>query len=308
VTRRPLVLLLAVGLDLLAGEPASPRHPVAWIGRGLTALEGRLRRRTVADGAVAVTAVMLGAAGAGALVARAGRRLGAIGVGLEAVALKLAFAVRRLGAAAREVERALRSADGGAARRLVGRHLVSRDTRGLGPDEIVSATVESVAENLTDSVAAPLLAYAAAGLPGAWAYRVVNTADAMWGYRDPRHEAFGKVAARLDDLVNLVPARLAAGTLIAGAALTGARAAQAWRVTRQDHGKTESPNAGWPMAAMAGALDVALAKRGSYRLGRGPLPSDPATIGRALRVFAAATAITVGVAWLLAGWRTGGPE
>jgi adenosylcobinamide-phosphate synthase len=298
-----VVLLLSVGLDLLAGEPASTRHPVAWIGRGLTALEGRLRRRTVADGAVAVAAMVLVAAGMAALATEAGRRLGAVGVALEAVALKLAFAVRRLGGAAREVECALRSGDGDAARRLVGRHLVSRDTRGLGPAEIVSATVESIAENLTDSVAAPLLAYAAAGLPGAWAYRVVNTADAMWGYRDPRHEWFGKAAARLDDLANLVPARLAAGTLIAGAALTGARAAEAWRVTRRDHRKTESPNAGWPMAAMAGALDVALAKRGHYRLGGGPLPADPATIGRALRVFAGAIAITVGVACVLAGRR-----
>ena len=291
--RRPLVLLLSVGLDLVAGEPPSARHPVAWIGRALTALERRLPRRTVADGAVAVGAVVLATLGTAALAADAARRLGGVGLLLEAIALKLAFAARRLGGAAREVEEALRAGDVDAARRLVGRHLVSRDTTGLDRAELVSATVESVAENLTDSVAAPLLAYAVGGLSGAWAYRAVNTADAMWGYRDPRHEWFGKAAARLDDVANLLPARLAAGAVIAGAALAGEGPGAAWRVARRDHGRTASPNAGWPMAAMAGALEVGLAKRGSYRLGDGPLPVEPATIHRALRVFVAATAISV---------------
>ena len=166
----------------------------------------------------------------------------------------------------------------------MGRDLVSRPTATLAPDEVVSAAIESTAENLVDSIAAPVLAYAVGGLPAAWTYRAVNTADAMWGYRDARYERFGKAAARLDDLANLVPARVGAVALAAGAALAGEDGAGAARVAWTQHRRTASPNAGWPMAAMAGALDVGLAKRGAYRLGDGELPSSPDAIRRARRV------------------------
>ena len=177
---------------------------------------------------------------------------------------------------------------------------MSRETRGLSAAEVTSATVESVAENFTDSVAAPLLAYAAGGLPAAWAYRALNTADAMWGYRDARYERFGKVAARLDDAVNLVPARLAAVALAGGAAVAGENGSGAARLAWRDHRRTASPNAGWPMAAMAGALDVGLEKRGAYRLGDAPLPDSVDAIPRAIRVFAAASALIVGATVTLA--------
>ena len=213
---------------------------------------------------------------------------------LEALALKPAFAIRRLATAALEVRSALAADALDAARDGVGRHLVSRDVRGLDGPAIASAAVESVAENVTDSVAAPLLAYAAGGLPAAWGYRVLNTADAMWGYRDARYERFGKVAARLDDAANLLPARCAAAALVGGAALAGEDAAGAARTAWRDHGRTASPNAGWPMAAMAGALGVALEKRQTYRLGDGALPASPAAVDRAVRVFAGAAALVVG--------------
>ena len=115
----------------------------------------------------------------------------------------------------------------------------------------------------------------------------------MWGYRDSRYERFGKAAARLDDLVNLVPARLGAIALAGGAALAGESGAGAARVAWAHHVRTASPNAGWPMAAMAGALDVALVKRGAYRLGEGALPSSPDAIRRARHVLGAAVAVTV---------------
>ncbi|MBI4013589.1 MAG: cobalamin biosynthesis protein CobD [Candidatus Rokubacteria bacterium] len=296
---KPGVLLLAVGLDLVAGEPPDRWHPVAWIGRALGAIERRLPARTMATGGAAVLAVAVGAAGAGALVAAFGHRLGWPGVALEAFALKPAFAARRLGAAALEVGAALATGRLHEARELAGRHLVSRETRGLDAALVGSAAVESVAENLADSVAGPLLAYGLGGLPAAWAYRVLNTADAMWGYRDHRYERFGKAAARLDDAANLVPARLAAGALVVGAALAGEDGPGAARVAWRDHGRTASPNAGWPMAAMAGALGIGLAKPGAYRLGDGPLPAGPDAVGRAVRVFAAASALVVGVALAL---------
>jgi len=254
-------MALAVGLDLLIGEPPSAGHPVAWLGRALGTLEARLPRRTIGDGAAALLAVTGAAVALATVVSRVARRLGRLGCLVEALALKPAFALRRLATAAGEVERALGGGDLVDARRLVGRHLVSRATADLDPALVTSAAVESVAENLADSVVAPLLAYAAGGLGGAWAYRVVNTADAMWGYRGGRYEWFGKPAARLDDLANLVPSRAAAVAIAAGASAVGEDGRGAWRVARRDHRRTASPNAGWPMAAMTGALGVGAGDR-----------------------------------------------
>ena len=214
--RRPAAILLAVALDLFAGEPPARWHPVAWLGRALGWMERRAPGRSVADGAVAVVAVTAGAWAAGRLLADSARRLGWWGIALEALALKPAFALRRLAEATGEVEAALRAGDLASARVRVGRDLVSRPTEDLEADEVASAAIESAAENLVDSVAAPVLAYAAGGLPAAWAYRAVNTADAMWGYRTPRYERFGKSAARLDDVANLAPSRLGAAALVAG--------------------------------------------------------------------------------------------
>jgi adenosylcobinamide-phosphate synthase len=196
----------------------------------------------------------------------------------------------------RGVEADLRAGDLAAARARAGRDLVSRPTADLRADEVASAAIESAAENLVDSVAAPVLAYAAGGLPAVWAYRAVNTADAMWGYRTVRYERFGKAAARLDDLVNLAPARLGAAALVAGAVLAGEDCHGAARTAWTQHRRTASPNAGWPMAAMAGALGIGLAKRGAYRLGDGPLPSSSDAIRRARRVLGASAGVIVALA------------
>jgi adenosylcobinamide-phosphate synthase len=254
-----------------------------------------------------VAAVTAGAWMIARLVADVARSLRWWGILLEALALKPAFAVRRLFEAAGDVESALGAGDVATARARLGRDLVSRPTESLASDEVTSAAIESAAENLVDSIAAPILAYAGGGLPAAWAYRAVNTADAMWGYRDGRYERFGKAAARLDDLLNLLPARIGAFALVAGAALVGENAAGAARLACSQHRRTASPNAGWPMAAMAGALDVGLAKRGAYRLGDAELPSSPDAIRRARRVLGAAAAVSavlaVGAALLARGSR-----
>src|SRR6185436_6409500 len=174
------------------------------------------------------------------------------------------------------------------ARATLAWHLVSRPTMDLGEGEVAAATVESVAENLTDSIVAPAFLYLAFGLPGAMVYRAINTADAMIGYRDGALEYFGKVAARLDDVLNFVPARL--GGLACVLAAGPGRATEAWRILRRDRLQTASPNAGWPMAAMAGALGVVLEKPDTYRLGDGAWPAR-ADIARAVRLFARAAAI-----------------
>ena len=167
-----------------------------------------------------------------------------------------------------------------AARALAARDLVSRETSELDAGELSGAAIQSLAENLSDSVVAPLLAYAAGGLPAAAAYRALNTADAMWGYRTPELLHRGRAAARADDLVNLVPARLTA-LLIAALA---PRPREALQVALRDHALAPSPNGGWPMAAMAGGLGVRLVKRDSYAFNAGAPEPTAADIGRALGV------------------------
>jgi adenosylcobinamide-phosphate synthase len=201
-------------------------------------------------------------------------------------------------AAVWDVRDRLAAGDLGGARAAVGRHLVSRPVDGLDEGATASAAVESLAENLSDSWVAPLCFYLVGGVPGAWAYRAVNTADAMIGYRLGMLERLGGASARLDDLLNLVPSRLAALALVAGARIGGESGSRAWEVWCRDGGSTASPNAGQTMAAMAGALGVTLEKRGHYRLGDGP-PPDVAVAGRAVGVFAAAAGVALVAALVL---------
>jgi adenosylcobinamide-phosphate synthase len=296
------VLLAAIGLDLAFGEPPSRVHPVAWLGRALAAGRRRLcrgsRRALLLRGAGVTLAVAALSALGGALLDALGARLGPSGLVLEAVALTTLLSVRDLVAAARRVAVHLGRGDLARARASVGRDLVSRRTDELDAGRVASAAVESVAENLTDAFVAPACFYLVFGLAGAAAYRAVNTADAMFGYREGALEHFGKVAARLDDALNLLPARLAGWAIVLAAGLAGARAGGALRVMRRDRGLTASPNAGWTMAAMAGALGVTLEKPGAYRLGSGPLP-DAAAIVRANTVVA--LAVVVSAAAMLAG-------
>jgi len=221
---------------------------------------------------------------------------------IEAGVLKLAISSRGLDRAAGEVEAALRRADLPEARRLLSWHLVSRDTRDLSAEEVAGAAVESVAENLTDALVAPLCAYMAGGLPGVWAYRFAQTADSMWGYHDEQHEWLGKPAARLDDALNWLPARLAAGLLTAAAALLEGRAAaaRAWQGRRREARNTASPNAGQTMATMAGALGVTLTKRGHYVLRGGDAAITPDVLARGRRIVRLAAGLAVVTAMIMA--------
>jgi adenosylcobinamide-phosphate synthase len=188
---------------------------------------------------------------------------------LLALALKPAFAGRALLDAGRRVEVALDGSQLAPARDEL-RNLVSRPTAVLDAPLVAAAAIESLAENLVDSWLAPLLAYSLFGLSGAYAYRAINTADAMWGYRTPRYERLGKAAARLDDVLNFVPARLGALVLCGVAGRRWRAALQCWRT---DGGLTSSPNAGQTMACAAGALGVRLEKSEHYALNpAAPLP------------------------------------
>jgi adenosylcobinamide-phosphate synthase len=307
-----LLLPLAIAWDLLLGEPPARVHPVVWMGKSARALE----RHAPAEGAAWQLAYgALLAAGpplAYAAIAAWGRErlrdrpLLALALGVPA--LKSTFAIRELRHAGEGVRAPLATGDLAAARAGL-RSLVSRDPSGLDAPLVAAAAVESLAENLGDSIVAPFLAWALGGLPGAVAYRAVNTLDAMIGYRG-RYEWLGKGAARLDDALNLVPARLAALLLVAAALVAGEDPRGALATARRDARLTASPNAGWTMAAMAGALGVELEKVGHYRLGAGGAPCDATTIARADRLVTiaagGAAALALGLRLALARRGSGG--
>ena len=303
-----LVLLLALLLDLALGEPPNRLHPTVWIGNTVALAE----RIAPGSQASTVTQLAFGAGMAVLIPAAWGAAAWALSFGLlqlhplaymlvVAVLLKTTFSVRMLHRVAAGIGSILSAGDVAEARRQMS-SLVSRDTSQLTIGQMAAGAIESVAENITDSIVGPLLAFALFGLPGAVAYRAINTLDSMVGYHG-RYEYLGKASARLDDLVNLVPARLAALLLwLSTVALPGMASGRAWRIMLAHRGRTESPNAGWTMAAMAGGLGVTLEKVGHYRLGD-PAPEPTAHhIGRATRALyvttALAVAAAVGILWL----------
>jgi len=280
-----ITLLGALALDLVLGEPPSPFHPVAWMGRFIEwwwrhrPLRGKMRQFLYGAALVIVGVAFFSLPWA---------LLSALGIPLwwlwSIPLFKVTFSIKALFQAGQKVQEALERGDLPEARRLVGWHLVSRDTSGLSSPLVVAATVESLAENITDGLTSPLLFFVLGGLPGAWAYRFCNTCDSMLGYHDPEREYLGKFAARLDDVLNWLPARLTGVLMVLAAVLAGEDAPNAWRTMLAQHGRTASPNAGWTMSAMAGALGVTLEKVGHYRLEGGDGPLDTSIIERCFRV------------------------
>jgi adenosylcobinamide-phosphate synthase len=266
-----MALALAVALDAALGDPPGWPHPVRLMGAAIAAYERAVRGRVSSPRGLRAAGAVLGlglplvtwllATGALALADALNPLFGfalAVYLAYTCISLKgLAGAVAAVGAR-------LRSGDLDGARAAVA-HIVGRETAGLEAPEIAAAAVESAAENTSDGVIAPLLFLAIGGPALGLAYKAVNTADSMIGYRDARYADLGWAAARLDDLANWVPARLTALFLIAAAALLGHSGMQAWRTARRDARRHDSPNAGWPEAAVAGALGVALGGPATYR-------------------------------------------
>lgn len=296
---------LALALDLVFGEPPNALHPVAWIGGAASFVlraaprDGALRQ--LVFGALVALIVPIGCGLAAAALVAATARWPIVQLVAAVALLKPTFALRALGEAAERVRRALVKGDIARARIELA-SLCSRDPAALDESLIAAAAVESVAENASDSVVAPLFYFAVLGLPGAVAYRAVNTLDAMIGYRG-RYEYLGKAAARLDDVLNFVPARLTAGLLVIAGGLSGQRAARGLRVLMRDGGATASPNAGRPMAAMAGLLGITLEKPGHYRLGAPGRAPDAAGIRAAWRIVVRGCALGCALVALTLGAR-----
>ena len=283
-------LWLALVLDRWLGEPPVRWHPVVWIGRYLgwagrriAPLAGTPPGAHAWHFAAGALAWAIGACAVLALSLGAERLVDALptwaGAVLAGVLLKPLLAWRMLRGEVLAVERALAQSLAAGRERLAG--LVSRDVGALQAHEVRESAIESLAENLNDSLVAPLFWFALAGLPGAALYRFANTADAMWGYRGERGgrvwEWAGKFAARADDVLSWLPARLSALLLALGAAR--------WpRGLRSQARRAPSPNGGWPMAAMALLLDVRLGKPDFYALNEYARAPEAADTRRALRL------------------------
>jgi cobalamin biosynthesis protein CobD len=306
-----LALPLGFVLDQLLGDPPSWPHPVRWLGRLIHFLETPLRKLFPERlGGVLLLLLVAGAAGGaswGALEL-AGLWHPAARLVLAAVLVYYGLAARSL---ARETQAVLEPCGRGdweeARRRLGG--IVGRDTHDLPPEDVYRACVETVAENTTDGVVAPLVYAALAGPVGLWAYKAVSTLDSMVGYRSPRYLRFGWASARADDLANYLPARLTFLLLALAALLTGGRARQALRLGWRDGRKHPSPNSAWAEAAMAGALGVQLGGPSTYgrvpsekpRLGDHGEPLTPAAVRRAVRLMLVTAWLALTLALALAG-------
>ncbi|CAO4183319.1 adenosylcobinamide-phosphate synthase CbiB [Methylorubrum extorquens] len=302
------ILALALLIEAMAGYPdrlyRALGHPVTWIGRLIAALERGLNQGTPRTrrlgGILALTALLATVAavtlGLTALAALTGHGFGLVVLAILAASLP---AQRSLFVHVRRVSAALRT-EGLAGGRTAVSMIVGRNPESLDEAAVCRAAIESLAENFSDGIVAPAFWIGAGGLTGGALYKAINTADSMIGHRTPRYEAFGWASARLDDLVNLPASRLTALLLIAAAALSrDVSAAGAWRAIRRDAGRHRSPNAGWPEAAMAGALGLRLAGPRIYGdtrvedawMGDGRAEANPDDIVRALKLYRTACAL-----------------
>ena len=285
-------IILALLIDRWWGEPPAHLHPVVWMGHYLKRAGKGLADRGPKMAFFLGTAYWLaGAVLVAAAYGYAGLMLARLplwlDVSLTALLLKPLFALRMLLGEVAAVEQSLtQGIDSGRARLAL---IVSRDTTQLDSSEVRESALESLAENLSDSVIAPLFWFAIFGLPGAAVYRFANTADAMWGYRG-RWEWAGKFAARTDDLLNLVPARITALGLL----LAGPNRIAVLRRLPQEAARTASPNSGWPMGALALSLNVRLRKPRVYALNvNGPAPSAQDTAAGLRRAEATAWVVAL---------------
>lgn len=312
------LLLLALTIEAAFGYPqrfyAAIGHPVTWIGTLIGWLDRGLNRETAsfalrkAMGVLALLLLLGVVIAVSALIQHLCLSFGPLGLIPLALIASTLIAQRSLHEHVARVAEGLEREGLEGGRRAVSM-IVGRNPQMLDEAGVSRAAIESLAENFSDGIIAPAFWLGLGGLPGIAAYKAINTADSMIGHRTPRHLAFGWAAARLDDLVNLPASRLTALLLVASAALDrNADAAGAWRALRRDAGKHRSPNAGWPEAAMAGALGLRLAGPRVYGetriedhwMGHGRAEANAADIRRALTLYKRSCGLLWALAALLA--------
>jgi adenosylcobinamide-phosphate synthase len=304
----PWKLACAYALDMLIGDPEWFPHPVRLIGRATEAGSRHLQAKRSNSGCEFIEGAALSICVV-ASSAAAAQAISKLNSGFEILLAWTSLATRSLIDEAGSVLDALDSGDIELARRRISR-IVGRDTDQLSESEIVRAVIETAAESTCDGIVAPLLYLTLGGVPAALAYKAVNTLDSMIGHREAPYTYFGRFAARLDDVCNYLPARVAASSIVLAASLTGHDETSAIRVWRQDGNHHASPNSGQMEAAMAGALGVRLGGVNYYdgKPSHGQVIHETgATPGRregraALRIVSVASALVFGAAFALAFW------
>jgi adenosylcobinamide-phosphate synthase len=305
---RVLILIIAFGTEAWLAYPAAVfraiGHPVSWIGALIAALDSALNRPDypfIARRAAGVATVMLLLAGSlavGAVLDTLARDLPYLGFAVAVTVVATLIAAGSLDQHVRAVAAALDAEGLAGGRRSIAK-IVGRDPDALNEAAVCRAAIESLAENASDGVTAPALWFLIGGLPGMIAYKAINTADSMIGHMSDRHRAFGWAAARLDDLINLPASRLTGLMFVVAAAIVpGASASSAWQAYRRDARLHRSPNAGWPEAAIAGALGLRLAGPRIYDevlvddhwMGDGRAEATARDVDRALMIYRVAFA------------------
>lgn len=303
-----LAVVAGFVLDLIFGDPRTPLHPICLIGNLIAGLEKVIRARfpktdrgEFAGGCVeAVLVIMIGTGIPAALLLLAYHLQFWLGVAMESVMCFFIFAVKSLKTESMRVAAELEHGGLEAGRRAVSR-IVGRDTAALSEAGVVKAAVETVAENFSDGVFAPLLYLLIGGGAAGFFYKCINTMDSMLGYKNEKYLYFGRAAAKLDDAANYIPSRLAALFLIASAPLAGLDGKMAWQIWRRDRRNHASPNSAQTESAAAGALHVRLAGDAYYfgKLYRKPFigddirPVEPADIARVNRLMVAASVLAL---------------
>jgi adenosylcobinamide-phosphate synthase len=266
------IFALALLIDLVLGEYPDKIHPTIGIGKLIIYLKRKAKnpnpKMEKANGVFMALAIMLVFALPVFLLLFWLRfSFGSIPyIIVGAILFKATFAVSGMGQYTKPIAAALKRNDLEGARKWLP-YIVRRDPNSLNERQIISAAVESIAESTTDGITAPFCFYALFGVPGAFAYRVINTLDSMVGYKNAEYKNIGWFSAKLDTITNYVPARLTAYLMVAAAVLLGEDWRESWRILQRDKHKTASPNAGYTISAMAGALNIQLEKQGYYKLG-----------------------------------------
>jgi len=301
----PLGLTAAFVLDLIVGDPDWSFHPIRLIGRLITRLEALLRtirpdRMSEKTGGIVLCLMVIcfTYGTVWAVIYGAYAINGYCGFILTCTIVFFSLSLKSLGNAALEVRRALADNDEAGARKHLA-HIVGRDTERLSRPEMVRATVETVAENTSDGIIAPLFFVLLGGAPLAMSYKAINTLDSMVGYKDEKYSNFGWASARCDDLANYLPARITGFLLVTAAFLLGKDWRNAMRTMVRDASKHASPNSGYPESAVAGALKIQLGGTNYYRgiarttpfLGREVAPLNEHAIGDAVRMMYCASAL-----------------
>ena len=309
ITRYLLHITAALFLDMIIGDPVFSLHPVRLIGRLAEKTESFLFKRDFSKTAAGFFGLVFVTAVPQILFFLLVKAFRVIPCGrfiVETVVIYFSLALKDLAYHGIEVEKALKKGNLQLARKRVS-FLITRDTNPMDGTALIKASIESISENESDSVIAPLFWGLLFGAPGALAYRTVNTLDAMWGYKTERYLSFGKVSAVLDDILNFIPSRITGFLVCISAPLVGGKAARAFTVMARDHGNVLSPNAGYPEAATAGALGISLGGPGIYfgkKINKKPMGDDirqikPEMISSSVKILYSSTVIFLISAGLL---------